>query len=256
MKKIVLITGGFDPLHSGHIAYIKSARELGDSLIIGVNSDKWLRRKKGQEFMPWEERATIIAALHDVDRVINFDDSDGSAKDAIRKVREIHPTAQIIFANGGDRTKENIPEMDLLSEMLHLEFVFGVGGENKMNSSSWILQEWKAPKTSRAWGYYRVLHEQGKEVKLKELIVTPKTCLSMQRHKDRAEHWFVSEGTATVYTLDSSTDMDLLGEFETFQHIHIQKQQWHKLCNETDKPLRVIEIQYGENCVEEDIERK
>jgi mannose-6-phosphate isomerase-like protein (cupin superfamily) len=78
----------------------------------------------------------------------------------------------------------------------------------------------------------------------------------MQRHKDRAEHWFVSEGTATVYTLDSSTDMDLLGEFETFQHIHIQKHQWHKLCNETDKPLRVIEIQYGKNCVEEDIERK
>ena len=119
MKRIVLITGGFDPLHSGHIAYIKSARELGDSLIVGVNSDEWLRRKKGQEFMPWEERATIISALHYIDRVINFDDSDNSAKDAIRKVRAIHPHAQIIFANGGDRTKENIPEMDLLEEMLH-----------------------------------------------------------------------------------------------------------------------------------------
>ena len=256
MKRIVLITGGFDPLHSGHIAYIKAARELGDSLIVGVNSDEWLRRKKGQEFMPWEERATIIAALHDVDRVINFDDSDNSAKDAIRKVRAIYPTAQIIFANGGDRTKENITEMDLLSEMLHLEFVFGVGGENKMNSSSWILQEWKAPKTSRAWGYYRVLHEQGKEVKLKELTVTPKTCLSMQRHSDRAEHWFVAEGTATVYSIDSSTDVELLGEFTKFQHIHILKHQWHKLCNETSEPLRVIEIQYGDQCVEEDIERK
>ena len=256
MKKIVLITGGFDPLHSGHIAYIKAARELGDSLIVGVNSDEWLRRKKGQEFMPWEERATIIAALHDVDRVINFDDSDGSAKDAIRKVRAINPAAQIIFANGGDRTKENIPEMDLLEEMLHLEFVFSVGGENKMNSSSWILQEWKAPKTSRAWGYYRVLHEQGKEVKLKELTVTPKTCLSMQRHSDRAEHWFVAEGTATVYSIDSSTDVELLGEFTKFQHIHILKHQWHKLCNETSEPLRVIEIQYGDQCVEEDIERK
>ena len=256
MKKIVLITGGFDPIHSGHIAYLNAARELGDSLIVGVNSDQWLRRKKGQEFMPWDERATIVAALHNVDRVINFDDTDNSAKDAIRKVRAIYPTAQIIFANGGDRTKENIPEMDLLGEMLHLEFVFGVGGEDKKNSSSWILQEWKAPKTSRAWGYYRVLHEQGQEVKLKELTVLPKTCLSMQRHNDRAEHWFVSEGTAMVYTLNTSTDMELIGEFNTFQHIHILKQQWHKLCNETDQPLRVIEIQYGDQCVEEDIERK
>jgi D-beta-D-heptose 7-phosphate kinase/D-beta-D-heptose 1-phosphate adenosyltransferase len=197
MKRIVLITGGFDPLHSGHIAYIKAARELGDSLIVGVNSDEWLRRKKGQEFMPWEERATIIAALHDVDRVINFDDSDNSAKDAIRKVRTIYPTAQIIFANGGDRTKENIPEMDLLEEMLHLDFVFAVGGEDKKNSSSWILQEWKAPKTERQWGYYRVLHEVA-GMKVKELTVNPGKSLSMQRHHHRAEYWIVSEGQASV----------------------------------------------------------
>lgn len=255
MKRIVLITGGFDPLHSGHIAYINAARELGDSLIVGVNSDEWLCRKKGQEFMPWEERATIIAALNNVDRVINFDDRDNSAKDAIKKVRALNPHAQIIFANGGDRTKENIPEMDLLSEMLHLNFEFGVGGEDKKNSSSWILQEWKAPKTSRAWGYYRVLHEVGNHVKLKELTVNPKTCLSMQRHQDRAEHWFVAEGTATVYTINQSTDMDLLGEYAQHQHIHINRTQWHRLCNETDRPLRVIEIQYGDSCVEEDIER-
>ena len=173
MKTIVLITGGFDPLHSGHIAYIKAARELGDSLIIGLNSDEWLRRKKGQEFMPWEERASIIAELQNVVRVINFDDSDNSAKDAIKKVRALNPQARIIFANGGDRTKENIPEMELLQEMLHLDFVFGVGGEDKKNSSSWILQEWKAPKTGRAWGYYRVLHEVDNHVKLKELTVNP-----------------------------------------------------------------------------------
>ena len=97
MKRIVLITGGFDPLHSGHIAYIKAARELGDSLIVGVNSDEWLRRKKGQEFMPWEERATIISALQDVDRVINFDDIDNSAKDAIRKKIEIKNLTCALF---------------------------------------------------------------------------------------------------------------------------------------------------------------
>ncbi len=256
MKKIVIVTGGFDPVHSGHIAYIQEARKLGDILIVGANSDEWLRRKKGQEFMPWHERASILSSLKDVDRVINFDDSDGSAKDAIRKVRQIYPTDQIIFANGGDRTDANIPEMEMLGEMLHLQFEFGVGGEHKMNSSSWILQEWKAPKTERQWGYWRVLHEQGKEVKLKELTVEPGKKLSMQRHKDRAEHWFVSEGTATVYTINRSTDAELLGTFNKFDHIHIRRTEWHQLCNETDQSLKIIEIQYGENCVEEDIERK
>jgi cytidyltransferase-like protein len=256
MKTIVLITGGFDPLHSGHIAYFKSALKLGDLLVVGVNSDEWLRRKKGKEFMPWGERAEIISNITGVHRVINFDDSDGSAKDAIRKVRKIFPGDKIIFANGGDRTKENIPEMDLLNEMLHLEFVFAVGGEDKKNSSSWILEEWKAPKTQRQWGYYRVLHENGKEVKLKELTVDPGKRLSMQRHQQRAEHWFVSEGTATVYTINNSTDAELWGVFTKHQHIHIDTHKWHQLINETDQPLKIIEIQYGADCVEEDIERK
>jgi D-beta-D-heptose 7-phosphate kinase/D-beta-D-heptose 1-phosphate adenosyltransferase len=256
MKTIVIATGGFDPIHSGHINYIKEAKKLGDILIVGANSDAWLRRKKGQEFMPWEERAGILSAINDVDRVINFDDTDGSAKDAIRKVRSIFPHDKIVFANGGDRTKTNIPEMDVLEEMLHLEFVFGVGGEHKMNSSSWILQEWKAPKTDRQWGYYRVLHENGREVKLKELTVEPGKRLSMQRHKERAEHWFVAEGTAAVYTINHSTDAELLGTFNKFDHIHIKRKEWHQLCNETDQPLKIIEIQYGENCIEEDIERR
>ena len=254
MRTIVLVTGGFDPIHSGHIEYFKAAKKLGDLLVVGVNSDTWLARKKGSPFMPWEERATIVAALQDVGRVINFDDNDNSAKDAVRKVREIYPNEKIIFANGGDRTKENIPEMDIIDN--NLEFLFGVGGENKMNSSSWILQEWKAPKTDRVWGYYRVLHEQGQEVKLKELTVDPGKCLSMQRHKDRGEHWFVAEGTATVYSLNRSTDVELKGTYEKFESLHISKTEWHQLCNEADSPLKIIEIQYGDNCIEDDIERK
>ena len=250
MKRIVLITGGFDPLHSGHIAYFKAAKELGDMLIVGVNSDEWLRRKKGQEFMPWEERATIIAALQDVDRVINFDDSDNSAKDAIRKTRAIYSNAQIVFANGGDRTKTNIPEMDILKEMLHVEFIFGVGGEDKKNSSSWILQEWKAPKTIRPWGYYRVLHTVGDNVKVKELTVDPGKTLSMQRHKHRAELWFVAEGQAAL-NWEYGSERIAVYKQET-----INVGEWHQLQNPTDKPLRVIEIQYGEQCDEGDIERK
>jgi len=258
-KRVVLVTGGFDPLHSGHLAYFKAAKALGDTLVVGINSDSWLKRKKGRSFYTWDERFQLIKNLEMVDYVIEFNDDENNSINAIKQATQTFPGAKIIFANGGDRTAENIPEMGLLDDERYkdnLEFVFSVGGDNKMNSSSWILEEWKAPKTSRAWGYYRVLHEQGKEIKVKELTVGAKTCLSMQRHKDRAEHWFVAEGTATVYTLNAGTDMDLVGNYNKFESLHINKEQWHKLCNETDEPLRVIEIQYGENCIEEDIERK
>jgi cytidyltransferase-like protein len=253
MKTIVLVTGGFDPLHSGHITYFNRAKELGNILVVGINSDEWLTRKKGKPFLPRHERSRIIQALKMVDFVIDFDDSDGSARHAIKMVRQSYPQDKIVFANGGDRTDKNIPEMDF--EDNNLEFVFGVGGFSKMNSSSWILEDWKSPKTQREWGYWRVLHEQGQEVKLKELTVAPGKKLSMQRHKDRAEHWFVTEGTATVYTVNRSTDYELYGVFEKHQSMHINRHQWHMLANETDQPLKIIEIQYGENCVEEDIER-
>ena len=139
----------------------------------------------------------------------------------------------------------------------NLEFAFGVGGFDKANSSSWILQDWKAPKTERPWGYYRVLHEVGAKTKLKELTVMPKTCLSMQRHDSRAEFWFVAEGQAMVYTLDTaSTDQEIKCQLTMHEHTFIKVNEWHQLCNETDRPLKLIEIQYGDRCVEEDIERK
>lgn len=252
MRKIVLVTGGFDPVHSGHIEYLKSAKKLGDILIVGVNSDNWLSRKKGRPFMPITERVTLIENLKMVNHVILFNDTDNTAIEAIKNVKALYPHDTVVFANGGDRTKENIPEM----AVENVEFVFGVGGENKVNSSSWILEEWKTPKTTRAWGHYRVLHTVGKQTKLKELTVTPKTCLSMQRHDHRAEFWFVAEGEAAVYTLDNSSDHDLVGHFGVHEHIWIANNQWHMLCNETDQPLKLIEIQYGDDCVEEDIERK
>jgi cytidyltransferase-like protein len=253
MKTIVLITGGFDPLHSGHIAYFKAARSLGDILVVGVNSDDWLTRKKGAPFMPYKERAAIIRNIVGVDFVIDFNDDDGSAKHAIQMVRASYPQERIVFANGGDRTQVNIPEMDIVDD--NLEFVFGVGGEDKKNSSSWILQEWKAPKTERQWGYYRVLHEVP-GMKVKELTVEPGKSLSMQRHHLRAEYWIVSEGTAVVngqmeggYTLPPT----VLAPHEEYK---VPVREWHQLTNPFKVPVKVVEIQYGEQCVEEDIERK
>jgi len=253
MKNIVLVTGGFDPVHSGHIAYFKAARDLGDSLIVGLNSDEWLERKKGRAFMPWPERLSVINNLAMVNEVYTFDDADGSARHFIQQVRAHYPEAHLIFANGGDRTATNIPEMDVVDA--NLEFRFGVGGEHKRNSSSWILEEWKAPKTKRQWGYYRVLHE-APGVKVKELTVEPGAALSMQRHQERAEFWLVASGEATVYTLNAATDAELRGRYGRHEYLHIGTHEWHQLVNEDPNPLKIVEIQYGERCEEQDIERK
>ena len=138
--KIIVISGGFDPVHSGHISYIKSAEKLGDKLVIALNSDSWLKNKKGKFFMPFSERKKILENINGVNEVINFkDDEQGSAIYALEKIKTIYPNDEIIFANGGDRTKENIPEMSLSD----IKFVFGVGGEDKKNSSSRILKNWK-----------------------------------------------------------------------------------------------------------------
>ena len=254
---VVLVTGGFDPIHSGHLAYFKAAKQLGNKLIVGVNSDEWLTRKKGKAFMPFDERIEIIKGLSVVDDVISFDDSDDTACGAIYKTLATHGSGtKVNFANGGDRTDANIPEMTTYGDLPYCDFVFGVGGENKKNSSSWILEEYKSPKTERSWGYYRVIHEYDKHTKVKELTVPPGNKLSMQKHKERSEHWFVAEGTATVYTLDSSTDIDTLGVYTQHQSLHIPVGTWHQLANEHDTDLKLVEIQYGKNCVEEDIERR
>ena len=249
--KIVLVTGGFDPLHSGHIAYFKAAKQLGNLLVVGINSDNWLTRKKGRSFMPACERKAIIENIYQVHKVIEFDDTDNSAIDAIRKVKAMFPRDHIVFANGGDRTKDNIPEMVFDD----VEFIFGVGGEDKKNSSSWILEEWKAPRTERQWGYYRVLHEVS-GMKVKELTVEPKKQLSMQRHNLRAEYWIVSEGQAIVNrTMDTGYILPPV-ILQTHDEYCVPVTEWHQLTNPYDVPVKVVEIQYGENCIEEDIERK
>jgi cytidyltransferase-like protein len=242
-----LITGGMDPLHSGHIDYIQTGAKMCDILVVGLNSDEWLTRKKGKSFMPIAERIAVVSALKGVDHVITFDDTDGSARDAIYVVKSMFPNALIKFMNGGDRTSTNIPEM---SE--DVEFVFNVGGSNKANSSSWILQEWKHSKVERPWGYYRVLHTEGKYLKVKELVVEPGKSLSSQRHLHREEYWIVSKGKAAVGIGEKETVIHL----EEKEDTHIGTGIWHRLFNDTTAPLHIVEIQYGALCDEEDIQRR
>ena len=201
--------------------------------------------------MPLHERMAIIGNLKMVDDIVVYNDDDGSSCDAIRLVKQRYPNAELVFANGGDRTRDNIPEMVFDD----VEFVFGVGGENKMNSSSWILREWKNPKTERQWGYYRVLHDVP-GCKVKELTVEPGKSLSMQKHFKRNEYWLVSEGMCDVNSMLDTGYALPTKTLEKHKAYHIPVGEWHRLSNPYNEPCRIVEIQYGSECVEEDIERR
>lgn len=250
--KAVLVTGGFDPIHSGHISYIKNAKRHGDVLIVGLNSDEWLIRKKSNFFMEWNERASILKELSCVDDVITFDDSDGSALDAIEQCLDKYDS--VVFANGGDRIKTNIPEMKRLANDERVEFVFSVGGSEKLNSSSKILSEWKSQKVYREWGYYRVLHNDGIETKVKELVVNPHSKLSLQSHNGRSEHWLVTSGEAKVKL---GKNLETIADHSMKKHdeIRIPANYLHQLINDTSEELKIVEIQYGTFCTEDDIQR-
>ena len=145
-SSIVLVTGGFDPLHSCHISYFKSAKAIAplSPLAVGLNSDDWLRRKKGKPFMPMNERISIVRELKMVDAVIEYDDSDNTSNSAIEQLLQIYD--KVIFANGGDRHNENVPEYEKFKDDNNVIFRWAVGGLNKLNSSSWILSEWENKK--------------------------------------------------------------------------------------------------------------
>lgn len=249
--KVVLVTGGFDPIHSGHIEYFKAAKELGDILVVGLNSDAWLARKKGQPFMPFIERQSIVENLKMVDHCLLFNDDDGSSIEAIKNVRQLYPDSQIIFANGGDRIVENIPEINHKDE--NLIFKFGVGGSNKKNSSSWILEEWKNPKYKRPWGWYRVLDDKP-GYKVKELVIEPGKKLSMQKHNHRSEHWYVLKGKVDIVT-EYRNDIISICKFAN-ESYYIGQGIWHQGQNNMSEPCHILEVQFGEKCVEEDIERR
>jgi len=249
---IVVVSGGFDPLHSGHLKLFKEAKQYGDRLCVIVNSDEWLTKKKGRPFMPFEERANIIEGLEYVDTVFGGGDDDGSVCTTLQHIKKAYPGYDRIFCNGGDRTKDNIPEMSIDG----YTFKFGVGGSDKSNSSSWILKEWKYPTERRVWGEFSDLF-QDEAVRVKELIIEPGKGISYQRHFKRSEMWFVSKGECVV---KHGRDTDKPEEYDTInlktdEVIHIRVGDWHQIVNSKADPCHIIEIQYGEETNEDDIER-
>tara|TARA_Y100001958_G_C21246163_1_gene576411 strand:+ start:778 stop:1557 length:780 start_codon:yes stop_codon:yes gene_type:complete len=249
--KIVLISGGFDPIHSGHLKYIEEAKKLGDKLVVALNSDNWLVNKKGKFFLPFSERKKILESMANVDEVIDFlDDEMGSVINALNDLKNKYPKDNIIFANGGDRIETNIPE----SQVEGITFEFGVGGSSKINSSSSILDNWSSYREERVWGYFQTF-KTDKNLKLKELVVKAGKGISYQRHFERSEIWFVSKGKCKVKL--SKKDPDKFDEkiLEINDLIKIDRNDWHQIINPFEEDCHLIEIQYGSKVIEDDIER-
>ena len=249
--KIVIVSGGFDPIHSGHIEYFKSAKEYGDKLLVALNSDNWLEKKKGKFFMSFKERKVIVNSIRYVDQVIDFeDDKKGSCINALEKIKEQYPNDELIFANGGDRNNKNIPEMSVSG----ISFIFSVGGDNKINSSSLLLSKWQNYFEERQWGAFFNLF-QTQNIKVKELIVDPGKAMSFQRHFKRNEIWLVSKGSCEInYSKDDPNNRKSI-TLKKFDHYHVPLKEWHQITNPFNEPCHIIEIQYGEVLDEEDIER-
>jgi cytidyltransferase-like protein len=250
--KLIVVSGGFDPIHSGHIAYFNSAKSYGDKLIVALNSDVWLEKKKGKFFMPFDERKVIVESIKFVDEVIGFEDDDkGSCINALEEIKKSYPNDNIYFANGGDRDKKNIPEMSVSG----ISFLFGVGGNDKKNSSSWILNKWQYYFEERQWGSFFNLFE-ARNIKVKELIVKPGKSMSFQRHSKRNEIWLVSEGSCIVSYSNNVNNKDIKDLLlNKFDHYIIPIGHWHQISNPSNIKTHIIEIQYGEECSESDIER-
>lgn len=246
MPKRIIISGGMDPLHKGHIRLIKDAAQHG-SVVIVLNSDEWLIRKKGRFFMGLDERRELLLALKHVDDVISMNDDDGTATDGIIQVSKKYPNDKIIFANGGDRVSTNVPEI-AHCEKNNIEMLWNIGGKKEQSSSD-LLHNWTVTGCTRDWGSWNILKDY-QETKVKDIIVVPGKSLSYQRHQHRSEFWHIVQGKAKVWLNNSAKTM------RKHQNVFIPVGTWHQLINIGPELLIVAEIQYGAKCIEEDIQRK
>ena len=240
-KDCVVVSGGFDPIHIGHLRMIQEASKLSDNLIVIVNSDNFLLEKKGYAFMPIKERIEILEGFSEVYRAVESIDDDMTVCKSLEWLAKEENIK--CFANGGDRKNmADIPESEVCRTH-GIAMEFNVGGGKIQSSSSLVSGEVDKP-----WGSYKTF-EKGEGYLLKRMTVLPDEILSLQSHNHRNEHWFVAEGVATV---ECDGEVKTVQQYESF---YIPLGSKHRLSNLSNNILKVVEVQIGEILSEEDIVR-
>ena len=244
-----LLSGGFDPVHIGHLAMIKEASNIANNVVILLNSDNWLTRKKGKPFMVESQRALILEEFGSVSKVIvQINDDDDSSNEAIIEFHKNNPKKTICYCNGGDRSQEDKIRESKVCKDLGIDLKFGIGGIHKLESSSNLIKNHLANIETRPWGNYHII-AKGKGYQIKEININPGKKQSLQRHKNRSEYWQIISGKGMVYLEDSKCIL------EKTDNIFIPQGDLHRLENIGDEILTLIEIQIGEKISEEDIDR-
>ncbi len=248
-KIVVAVSGGFDPIHIGHIRMFQEAKKLGTHLLVIINNDNWLKKKKHDIFMSDKERKEVIESLKAVDMVVLTDHKKNPSDMSVcNELRKYKPN---VFANGGDRKKSNIPEVPVCEE-IGCKMIFSVGKGGKVQSSSWLLEKYVKKVSNKAekrpWGKYEVLVDDDNH-KVKKITVLPGASLSLQSHEKRAEHWVVVKGKAKVVN-----GKKLLALHEN-ESTYISIGAKHRLSNPGKENLEIIEVQTGNYLGEDDIIR-
>ena len=243
-----LVSGGFDPVHAGHLRMFQDAKKISHKLILLLNNDDWLTKKKGKPFMNENQRKEILNEFKSISEVIIQTSSDKSSSQAIESFVHNNLNKSICYCNGGDRSNiENILEADICKK-LGIDLVFGVGGQEKIESSSQLTKNYLGNVEKRPWGNYHII-AKNTGYQIKEIKVAEGAKLSLQKHKSRSEFWQIVRGKSKI-TIEESDHY-----LKEKEHIYIPKNTIHRIENIGKEELIFIEIQLGENLREDDIIR-
>ncbi len=251
MKKkydIALVSGGFDPVHIGHLKMFQDAKRISEKVVLLLNNDEWLKKKKGKPFMDQNQRKEILSEFKSISEVIIQTSSEPSSSSAIEEFVKENQNKSICYCNGGDRSNiKNIREYEICKK-LNVDLKFGIGGDNKIESSSDLTRNYLGEIEKKPWGSYHVI-AKNLGYQIKEIKVAINSKLSLQKHYKRAEFWQIINGECLVIVGKKKYQL------KNNDHIYIPKDTIHRIENIGKEELIFIEIQLGNNIEEDDIIR-